>query len=213
MASRDGDRTCFPQRAYTSTKGEVPSKPAEGAERRLLAGVGMKSVRIDTTGQTRCWNCGSTSFKEKRTFRSKMLVGVGSLLTKKKLKCNACGEYNQTGAAKPYKGPKSKRLGKKFGTLVNMVEGVDDFSDEIPDDAPDEEVALPVDPLERLKLLGELRASGVLTDEEFEVQKAQMLGSSPAVTLPHPPSSSPPPPPNLPPPPPGVLPPPPGSAF
>jgi hypothetical protein len=31
------------------------------------------------------------------------------------------------------------------------------------------------DPLEQLKQLGELRASGVLTDAEFEAQKAKIL--------------------------------------
>ena len=33
----------------------------------------------------------------------------------------------------------------------------------------------PVDPLARLAQLGELRAAGVLTDAEFEVQKAKIL--------------------------------------
>ena len=32
-----------------------------------------------------------------------------------------------------------------------------------------------VDPLEQLKQLGELKASGVLTDAEFEAQKAKIL--------------------------------------
>jgi hypothetical protein len=32
-----------------------------------------------------------------------------------------------------------------------------------------------VDPLEELKKLGELKASGVLTDAEFEAQKAKIL--------------------------------------
>lgn len=127
--------------------------------------------------------------KEKRTFRSKMLVGVGALVTKKKLKCNACGEYNQTGNAKPYKGPKSKRLGKKYGTLVNMAAGEDDFSDEIPDDEPDE--AGPVDTLGQLKQLGELRDSGVLTAAEFDSHKAQILGTTGA---PPPPAAAPAPP-------------------
>jgi hypothetical protein len=80
----------------------------------------VKDVRIDTVGQLRCWNCGSMGFKSKRMLRSKALVGVGALITKKKLKCEACGEYNDTGKAKPYKGPASNRLGKKYGTLVNM---------------------------------------------------------------------------------------------
>lgn len=42
----------------------------------------------------------------KRTFRSKLVVGVGALLTKKKMKCQACGEFNDAGNAKPYKGPR-----------------------------------------------------------------------------------------------------------
>lgn len=33
------------------------------------------------------------------------------------------------------------------------------------------------DPIAQLKELGELRASGVLTDAEFEAQKAKILGS------------------------------------
>lgn len=33
------------------------------------------------------------------------------------------------------------------------------------------------DPIERLKELGELHDSGVLTDEEFAAQKAKVLGS------------------------------------
>jgi hypothetical protein len=34
------------------------------------------------------------------------------------------------------------------------------------------------DPLEQLKQLGELKASGVLTDAEFEAQKAKILAGS-----------------------------------
>jgi hypothetical protein len=147
----------------------------------------MKNVRIDTTGQLRCWHCGSTSFKEKRTFRSKMLVGVGALLTKKKLKCHACGEYNQSGNAKPYRGPASKRLGKKYGTLVNMAAGVDDFSDDEPDDTPDGGV---IDPLDRLKQLGDLRDAGILTDAEFDAQKAALLGTKPPPPPPPPPPAT-----------------------
>jgi hypothetical protein len=52
----------------------------------------MKNVRVDSDGELRCWNCGNRSLLAKRTFRSKMLVGVGALLTKKKLKCQTCGE-------------------------------------------------------------------------------------------------------------------------
>ena len=69
----------------------------------------MKDVRFDTGGVPRCWNCGSRAFTEKRTLRSKALVGVGALLTKKKLKCQRCGEYNDTGNGKPYDGPASRK--------------------------------------------------------------------------------------------------------
>lgn len=83
----------------------------------------MKDARVDAAGQLRCWNCGvANNFKQKRTFRSKVLVGVGALITKKKLKCNACGEYNQTGGAKPYTGPANKRLGKKFKTRLEDLD-------------------------------------------------------------------------------------------
>jgi hypothetical protein len=34
------------------------------------------------------------------------------------------------------------------------------------------------DPLEQLKELGELRAQGILTEAEFESQKAKILGST-----------------------------------
>lgn len=80
----------------------------------------MRNVRVDTKGELRCWNCGSTSFREKRTLRSKALIGVGAMLTKKKMKCQVCGQYNDVGDAQPYKGPAQKRLGKKYGTMVNM---------------------------------------------------------------------------------------------
>jgi hypothetical protein len=51
-------------------------------------------------------------------------------------------------------------------------------------DAPPQEAAPPpqaaapaADPVAQLKELGELRDSGVLTDEEFAAQKAKILGS------------------------------------
>jgi Protein of unknown function (DUF2510) len=37
------------------------------------------------------------------------------------MKCKICGEYNDVGNAQPYKGPSSKRLGKKYGTIVNVL--------------------------------------------------------------------------------------------
>jgi hypothetical protein len=36
--------------------------------------------------------------------------------------------------------------------------------------------AQPADPIEQLKQLGELHSQGILTDEEFAVQKAKLLG-------------------------------------
>ena len=72
----------------------------------------MKDIRIDSDGELCCWKCGFSNFLEKRTARSKVLVGVGSLVTKKKLKCQVCGEYNDTGNAKPYTGAASKKYQK-----------------------------------------------------------------------------------------------------
>ncbi|MEQ1786544.1 MAG: DUF2510 domain-containing protein [Acidimicrobiales bacterium] len=72
----------------------------------------MKDIRVDAEGEFRCWNCGNKGLLEKRTFRSKALVGVGALLTKKKLKCQTCGEYNDTGNAKPYTGPAARKWRK-----------------------------------------------------------------------------------------------------
>ena len=74
----------------------------------------MKDIRVDHEGEFRCWNCGNKGLLAKRTFRSKMLVGVGALLTKKKLKCQTCGEYNDTGNAKPYTGPEDRKWRKQW---------------------------------------------------------------------------------------------------
>ena len=77
----------------------------------------MKDVRIDRDGELRCWKCGSKNFENKRTFRAKAIGGVAGVatlglagaaapaVTKKKLRCQACGEYNQIGNAKPYEDP------------------------------------------------------------------------------------------------------------
>lgn len=61
----------------------------------------MKDVRIDEAGDLRCWKCGSKQFR--------VAFGVGALLTKKKLKCQVCGQYNDAGNAKPWNGPESHR--------------------------------------------------------------------------------------------------------
>lgn len=44
--------------------------------------------------------------------------------------------------------------------------------------APAAAAAPAADPLEQLKQLGELKAQGVLTDAEFEAQKAKILAST-----------------------------------
>jgi hypothetical protein len=74
--------------------------------------VNVKNVCVDGDGEFRCWNCGMKGLLAKRTFRAKMLVGVGALLTKKKLKCQTCGEYNDTGNAQPFAGPESRKWRK-----------------------------------------------------------------------------------------------------
>ncbi len=49
------------------------------------------------------------------------------------------------------------------------------YAQEAPPPAP-EPAAPAADPIAQLKQLGELRDSGVLTDAEFEAQKAKILG-------------------------------------
>jgi hypothetical protein len=61
----------------------------------------MKNPTMDEAGQLHCWNCGCTSFTSKRTGAAKFAVGVGALLTAKKLKCNACGSYSAAGSTAP----------------------------------------------------------------------------------------------------------------
>lgn len=83
-------------------------------------GLAVKNVQVDSNGQLHCHNCGAMAFTQKRTFRSKaagasgavaagvltggigLLAGAGTLATKKKLKCQACGTYNNVGNADPY---------------------------------------------------------------------------------------------------------------
>jgi DNA-directed RNA polymerase subunit RPC12/RpoP len=70
----------------------------------------MKNIRFDTDGTARCYNCGSKGFTEKRTVRSKVMgLGIGSMATKKKMKCQRCGKYNDPGNGRPYDGPSSRK--------------------------------------------------------------------------------------------------------
>lgn len=51
------------------------------------------------------------------------------------------------------------------------------YEQQAPPPAPEPAAAAPAaDPIQQLKQLGELRDSGVLTDAEFEAQKAKILG-------------------------------------
>jgi hypothetical protein len=78
----------------------------------------MKDVRVDGDGEFRCWNCGNKGLLAKRTGRAHitgyLTVGIGALATKKKLKCQTCGEYNDTGSAKPFNGPASRNWRKEW---------------------------------------------------------------------------------------------------
>lgn len=74
----------------------------------------MKNIQVDSAGELHCWNCGAKAFTQKRTFRAKAIgvtAGVATLgvagavaplATKKKLKCQVCGKYNDVGSADPY---------------------------------------------------------------------------------------------------------------
>lgn len=120
----------------------------------------MKDVRVDERGEFRCWNCGGTDcFTEKRTFRSKALLGVGALLTHKKLKCQVCDEYNDTGSAKPYTEPADRKWRKR--RAEEAVRGAPSAA----------EVA------EALERLVALRDAGVLSEDELAEQKAKLLGA------------------------------------
>ncbi|MED5264698.1 MAG: hypothetical protein VYA88_01010 [Actinomycetota bacterium] len=55
----------------------------------------MKDVWIDEYGEQRCWSCSGNDFTAKRPMRSILLLGGLALLTKKKLKCLNCGEFNE----------------------------------------------------------------------------------------------------------------------
>ena len=150
----------------------------------------MKDIRIDKDGLPRCWNCGSKGFTEKRTFRAKA-VGVatavtvigaplaagGVLATKKKLKCQRCGEYNDTGSGKPYDGPAGRKYRKEWKAEQKATQA---------ETAPPSPTGpIPVVPLAdqggsadlvtKLSELAELHRSGSLTDNEFAEAKSALL--------------------------------------
>lgn len=118
----------------------------------------MKDVRMDGNGDLRCWNCGSKGFKSKRTLRSKALVGVGALITKKKLKCETCGEYNDTGNAKPYNGPEARKYRKMYEAEQASAPAPGQSS------------------IDELAKLVEMHDAGTISDDEFEAAKRRALG-------------------------------------
>ncbi len=87
-------------------------------------------------------------------------------MTKKKLKCQSCGEYNDTGNAQPYKGPASKKAAKKSGAS--------DLDRSDAETASGSSSAAEVVGL--LMQLEQLHDSGALTNEQYETQKAKLLG-------------------------------------
>jgi hypothetical protein len=132
----------------------------------------VKDVRIDQDGELRCWNCGAKGFTEKRTLRSKALVGVGALLTKKKLKCQVCGEYNDTGNAKRYDGPASRKYKKQY-EAEKAARAAQPAAVAAPIVAPS--AVEPADLISHLERLASLHASGALSDDEFARMKADLL--------------------------------------
>jgi hypothetical protein len=155
----------------------------------------MEDVRIDDEGNFRCWKCGGKNFDDERTFRSKAALGVGALLTHKKLKCQSCGEYNDTGSAKPFTGsaiekkaeaspPASNPLqgwkkGWAAGQAKNAARATGKAAEQTSAPATSAPVAAtpPVSSIaDELAKLAALKDSGVLSAEEFDTQKAKLLG-------------------------------------
>jgi hypothetical protein len=88
------------------------------------------------------------------------------------------------GTATAVSGRVQRRQAEKFAArdqeiYANRAQGWEQGSQQQyaqqPQYAPAPAPAAP-DPIEQLKQLGELHASGVLTDEEFAAQKAKILG-------------------------------------
>jgi hypothetical protein len=125
----------------------------------------VKDVRIDEAGVLRCWNCGSDRLTPRRTTRSKFMLGVWSLLKEPKLRCQVCDEYSDTGHAKPYEGPESRKYRKAFEAEQERRGAL-----------PPPPVLLPHGSVaDELGKLAALRDSGVLSDDEFAEQKARLL--------------------------------------
>ena len=128
----------------------------------------MKNVCVDSSGELRCYNCGSKGFTEKRTVRAKMLSPVLAPLTKKKLKCQVCGEYNDSGNADPYTGPASKKYRKMYENELATTSTNAATSSSGP---------AQLTAVEQLSKLVDLLAQGVITQEQFDQQRDQILSA------------------------------------
>lgn len=125
----------------------------------------MKDIQVDASGELHCWNCGSKAFTEKRTFRAKAIGGAAGfltlgvaaaavpLVTKKKLRCQVCGEYNDVGSAQPFDNRVTTPIPPAQTPLVSQPK------------------------LEQLTQLGQLRDCGVVSPDEFEKMKLEIFSS------------------------------------
>lgn len=83
----------------------------------------MNPIRFDEDGVPRCWCCGAKAFHAKRTFGAKATLGVGALLTKKKMKCLRCNKYNTVGSGQPYEGPVSSKYKDEYEREMRKRQG------------------------------------------------------------------------------------------
>ena len=82
----------------------------------------VRDIEIDADGRQRCWKCGGQNFTQQRTTRSKVSVGLGAALTKKKLRCVQCGTYNDVGSAKPYQPAASRSVAPAMPAPLTATE-------------------------------------------------------------------------------------------
>ena len=80
----------------------------------------MEDIRVDEDGNLRCAGCGGKNFHGRRTARAHVMgyttVGIGALVTQKKLRCQECGAYNKQGNAKPWREPGEAKVGSGRGS-------------------------------------------------------------------------------------------------
>ena len=60
----------------------------------------MKSTQTHADGSVHCPKCNATSFTAQRTKKVKVGLGLTSLVTAPKLRCNGCGEYLKPGSSR-----------------------------------------------------------------------------------------------------------------